>query len=104
MADSRPVATDFKTILKLRVPLHVELGHSQMPLSEVLALAPGALIELPQRADDELVLHASNRPIGTGSAIRDTLPIDRDIIIDTLEKAMVSAARRTGVSGPGTKP
>ena len=48
----------------------VELGHCQMPLSEVMALSPGSLIELPQRADDTLALHASNRPIGTGSAVK----------------------------------
>ncbi len=48
----------------------VELGRRRLPLSEVLAFAPGALVELPQRADDELSLHASNRPIGTGSAVK----------------------------------
>lgn len=70
LTDSRRVPTDFKTILKLSVPMTVELGHRRLPLSEVLSLAPGALVELPQRADDPLVLHAANRPIGTGSAVK----------------------------------
>jgi len=70
LTDTRGVPTDFKTILKLTVPMSVQLGHRKMPLNEVLALAPGALVELPQRADDALVLHAANRPIGTGSAVK----------------------------------
>jgi len=70
LADTPHVPTDFKTILKLTVPMAVELGQRQMRLSEVLSLAPGALVELPQRADDPLVLQASNRPIGTGSAVK----------------------------------
>jgi len=70
LADTCEVPTDFKTILKLKVPMTVELGHRRMPMSEVLALAPGALVELPQRADDPLVLHAANRPIGTGAAVK----------------------------------
>ena len=64
------MATDFKTILKLKVPMAVVLGNRRMALSEVLTLAPGALVELPQRADAELVLQASNRPIGKGSAVK----------------------------------
>ena len=64
------MATDFKTILKLRVPLTVRLGRRELPLNEVLELAPGALIELPQRADGALTLQAGNRAIGTGSAVK----------------------------------
>ncbi len=41
-----------------------------MSLAEVMAFMPGAIIELPKRAEDELELMVNNRPIGTGVAVK----------------------------------
>jgi flagellar motor switch protein FliN/FliY len=64
------VSTDLDVIRKLEVPIIVQLGRKTMPLAEVLAFTPGAIIELPKRADDELELMVNNRPIGTGVAVK----------------------------------
>lgn len=64
------MATDLDLIRKLEVPIIVQLGRKTMPLAEVMAFIPGAIIELPKRAEDELELMVNNRPIGTGVAVK----------------------------------
>ena len=63
-----PAQTD--ALLKLQVPVIVRLAETSMPLDDVLALSPGALIEFPKNADEELELLASDRPIGAGRAVK----------------------------------
>lgn len=57
-------------VLRLEVPLVVVLGERRMAVSEVLALAPGAIIELPKSADDELDLVIAEKPVGCGHAVK----------------------------------
>jgi flagellar motor switch protein FliN/FliY len=64
------VATDFKTILNLTVPMIVQIGERKLPLSEVLSLGPGAIIELAKSADEELNLQVNNKTVGTGTAVK----------------------------------
>ncbi len=64
------MATELSTLLKLRVPVIVQIGRRAMTLDNVLALGPGALIELDKPADDPLDLLVNNKPIATGSAVK----------------------------------
>ncbi|MEM8738017.1 MAG: FliM/FliN family flagellar motor switch protein [Planctomycetota bacterium] len=64
------MSTDFKTILNLTVPLIVQIGRRKLPLNEILNLAPGAILELPKSADDQLDLCVNNKTVGTGSAVK----------------------------------
>lgn len=64
------MATDLQTILELTVPVIVQLGERQMSCEEVLALGPGAIIELDRSASDELDLLVNNRQVGKGVAIK----------------------------------
>ena len=57
-------------VLRLEVPLVVVLGERRMAVSEVLSLAPGAIIELPKSADDELHLEIAEKPVGCGRAVK----------------------------------
>lgn len=57
-------------ILSLEVPIIVRLGQRQMPLGEVMSLIPGAIIELPKSADEELDLLVNNKAIGSGTAVK----------------------------------
>ena len=56
--------------MRLEVPVIVRLGERGMSLKDVLDLAPGAIIELPKGAEDELDLMINNKQIGTGSAVK----------------------------------
>ena len=61
---------DAATILKLRVPVIVRIGHRQMKMDDVLSLGPGAIIELPQASERPLDLMVSNKVIGHGNAVK----------------------------------
>lgn len=64
------MASDLKSILSLEVPVIVRLGERAMTLREVLTLVPGAIIEIPKPADDELDLLVNNQRIGVGTAVK----------------------------------
>lgn len=57
-------------ILALEVPIVVRLGSRVLRVSEVTALVPGSIIELPKNADSELDLMVNNRVVGTGLAVK----------------------------------
>lgn len=57
-------------ILRLEVPIIVVLATRSMTAAEVTALIPGAIIELPKSADEELELRVNNKTIGVGRAVK----------------------------------
>lgn len=59
-----------RRVRQLEVPIVVRLGERSMRVAEVTALAPGAIIELPKNAEEELDLLVNNRPIGTGTSVK----------------------------------
>jgi flagellar motor switch protein FliN/FliY len=61
---------DIESILQIEVPVIVQIGNRRMTVLEVMNLAPGAIIELPKNADDELDVLVNNRAIGFGSAVK----------------------------------
>ena len=58
------------SILKLEVPLIVVIASRDMPVKEVMNLAPGAILELPKLADEELEILVNNKSIGLGTAVK----------------------------------
>lgn len=64
------MSSNLDQILKIDVPIVVRVGERKMPLSEVLRLVPGSMIELPKHAEDELDLLVNNREIGVGTAVK----------------------------------
>ncbi len=61
---------DLEHTMKLEVPVIVQIAERRMPLQEVLAWSPGAIIELHKTVDDELQLLVNNVGIGTGTAVK----------------------------------
>lgn len=64
------MAADLKRVLKLEAPIIVLLGERQMTVKQVVALAPGAIIELPKGIEEELEMRVNNKPVGTGVAVK----------------------------------
>ncbi|MCC7204023.1 MAG: FliM/FliN family flagellar motor switch protein [Phycisphaeraceae bacterium] len=62
--------TELQTILKLSVPLIVQIGQRTMRMSEVVSLAPGAILELSKSVDEDLQLLVNNKPVARGSAVK----------------------------------
>ncbi len=64
------MATELSTILKLHVPVIVQIGKRITDMQTILLLGPGAILELGKSADAELDLLVNNKPVGTGFAVK----------------------------------
>ena len=71
------MSNDLSRVLRLEVPLIVQIAERQMTLAEVTALAPGSIIELPKHVDQEVDLLGgqldvlvNNHPVGHGKAVK----------------------------------
>ncbi|MEQ9455571.1 MAG: FliM/FliN family flagellar motor switch protein [Phycisphaeraceae bacterium] len=64
------MATDVKTLLRLKVPFIVEIGRKRFPLDDILSLGPGAILELDKSADGSLALLVNNKKVGDGEAVK----------------------------------
>ena len=56
--------------MRLEVPVICLLGERAMKLGDVVSLIPGAIIELPKKADEEIHLLVNNKPVATGVAVK----------------------------------
>lgn len=64
------MGADLKRVLRLEAPIIVLLGERPMTVKQVVALAPGAIIELPKGIEEELEMRVNNKAIGTGVAVK----------------------------------
>jgi flagellar motor switch protein FliN/FliY len=70
LADKAPMSNDLSRILRLEVPLIVQIAERRMSLSEVTALTHGSIIELPKNISEELDVLVNNTRIGAGRAVK----------------------------------
>jgi flagellar motor switch protein FliN/FliY len=56
-------------VLDVKVKVTVQLGSCQLPMREVLELAPGALIQLSQHASDPVGLYVNDKLIAYGEVV-----------------------------------
>lgn len=61
---------DLSSILRLEVPVIVQIAERPMPVDDVVGLSHGSIIELPKRVDDDLEILVNDRVIGTGTAVK----------------------------------
>jgi flagellar motor switch protein FliN/FliY len=61
---------DLSSILRLEVPVIVQIAERSMPVADVVALNYGAIIELPKMVDEDLEILVNNKVIGTGVAVK----------------------------------
>lgn len=62
--------SDVRSILNLEVPVLVLLGERRVRMVEVTSWVPGAIVEIPKHADEELHILVNNKVIGTGVAVK----------------------------------
>ena len=65
--DATPRNFDF--LLDIPLEVTVEIGRTRLTLRELLALGPGAVIELEKLADEPLDVLVNGRPIAHGEAV-----------------------------------
>lgn len=56
-------------LLDMPVTLTVELGSCQLPMREVLQLAPGAIVQLDKPAGTPVELRANNKLVARGEVV-----------------------------------
>jgi flagellar motor switch protein FliN len=61
---------DLKRILKLEVPVIVQLAGRSMPMSKILAISTGSIIEFEKPSDALLNLMINNKCVGYGQAVK----------------------------------
>jgi flagellar motor switch protein FliN len=61
---------DLSSILRLEVPVIVQIAERSMPVAEVVTLNYGSIIELPKTVAEELEILVNNKVVGTGVAVK----------------------------------
>jgi len=67
---AEPRKNEIERILKIEVPVIVRLAQCEMPMSRILGLTPGAIVEFDKPSDAELDLMINNKCIGQGQAVK----------------------------------
>lgn len=67
---ARSMPPEVRRILSMRVPVIVKLAEQTMPVSAILKLTSGSILEFERSADAELELLANNKVIGHGQAVK----------------------------------
>ncbi len=62
--------TDLTSLLRIEVPVVVQIASRLMTMKEVVNLSPGAIIELPKLAHEELDILIGDKQIGSGRAVK----------------------------------
>ena len=53
----------------IKINVYVQLGHCSLPMQEIIALEPGTLIQLNEKANDLVSLYANNKLIARGEVV-----------------------------------
>lgn len=56
-------------VLDVKVKVTVQLGSCMLPMREVLALGPGAVIQLQHRASDPVGLYVNDKLVAYGEVV-----------------------------------
>ena len=101
-AATAPGARSLDLLLDVRVPITVELGHTIMPIEDLLALQPGSVLELDRLASDPVDLLIRDHVIAQGEIIvvDDSFGLRITGIVDPAER-VESLAPQPPESGEG---
>ena len=101
-ADIAVMPADVKSIMSLDVPLIVVIGTRDMAVKEVMNLAPGAILELPKLANEELEILINNKPIGLGAAVKvgENFGVKINYVGDVKDRIKALAAAKTLAASP----
>ena len=62
-------ASDTGAILDVEVEITAVLGTATMPISQILKLGRGAVVELDRGVNEDIEIHANNRTVATGEVV-----------------------------------
>ena len=79
--------TELEALLGVDVEITAVLGTATMPISQILKLGRGAVVELNHNVGDDIEIHANNRIIAMGEVV---------VIEDRLGVTMTDIIKLTG--------
>ena len=56
-------------VFDIKVNVAVQLGSCELPMREVLALAPGTILQLAQKANEPVSLHVNQKLVARGEVV-----------------------------------
>ena len=56
-------------VLDIKVNVAVQLGSCELPMREVLALAPDTILQLAQKANEPVSLHVNQKLVARGEVV-----------------------------------
>jgi flagellar motor switch protein FliN/FliY len=59
-----------RSLLKIRVPLHVTLAETKLPVAKILELGPGSIIQFSKRCEETLSLEVGEHKVAEGEAVK----------------------------------
>ena len=69
MADKEDLESDPKALYEVDVEVTAVLGTAQKPISQILKLGRGAVVELNRKVGEDIDLHANNRLVARGEIV-----------------------------------
>jgi len=67
---TQPKQAELQRILRMQVPVIVKLAERRLPVSEVMRLGVGAIIEFIKSSEEPLELMINNKVIAIGEAVK----------------------------------
>jgi flagellar motor switch protein FliN len=59
-----------RSLLRIRIPLVVTLAHKRQPLTRIVELGPGSIIQFDKSCEEMLEMSAGGLPIAEGEAVK----------------------------------
>ena len=66
---SETTETHLEALLNVKVEITAVLGTATMPISQILKLGRGAVVELNRGVEEDIEIHANNRPVAQGEVV-----------------------------------
>jgi len=90
MADDNQITvleTDLEALLDVEVEITAVLGTAMMPVSQILKLGRGAVVELNRNVGEDIEVHANNRMVAHGEVVvvEDRLGVNLTDLIKLVE-------------------
>lgn len=82
-------------VMEIPVELTVELGSTEMPLRDVMNLAPGSLIELDKKSDEPVNLYVNRKLVARGEVV---------VVENNFGIKITSVMGADGIQGGPSKP
>jgi flagellar motor switch protein FliN len=91
VGESLGLNTELQAVLDVEIEIIAVLGTAMMPISQILKLGRGAVVELNRGVGEDIEIHANGRAVATGEVvvIEDRLGVNINEIIKMVETAIL---------------